>query len=265
MMGCRQDFYAQKYRRNTAFQSASRNVICLSKRNITMQSAHSRYNIYGAVHKGLRNLMSDTLQRCGRTDWQDAADCAQTLAQVRLLMDVCHSHLHHEDLFVHSAMEARRPGSSGTTRSDHHEHVLAIKSFLTAAQDIDDLESCLRDSPGASLYRRLALFVAENYEHMAVEETDNNAVLWACYTDAEIHAIEQELVANLPPEKKMAFARWMLPSVNASERAQMLIGMKRGAPAEAFDGVLTMLQPLLSSTDWDKLMRALGGCELAEA
>lgn len=224
-----------------------------------------RYNIYGAVHKGLRNLMSDTLQRCGRTDWQDDADCTETLTQVRLLMEVCHSHLHHEDMFVHKAMEDRRPGSSNATVGDHHEHVLAIKSFLTDAQALETKTPFLREPLGASLYRRLALFVAENYEHMAVEETDNNAVLWACYSDAEILAIEHALVSHLPPEKKALFARWMLPSVSATERARMLAGMKQDAPAEAFDGMLTMLKPLISSYDWDKLMRALGCGELEAA
>lgn len=225
-----------------------------------MQSSNQRYNIYGAVHKGLRSLMSDTLQRCGRSDWQDATECAETLAQLRLLMDICHSHLHHEDLFVHAAMEAHRPGSSGTTSLDHHEHVLAIKSFLDDADVIDATPNVLRETLGTNLYRRLALFVAENFEHMAVEETDNNAVLWACYTDVEIHAIERELVAHVPPAQKMVFLRWMLPSVSADERARMLGEMKQHAPAEAFDGVLSMLHPLLKGSDRDKLMRALG-CE----
>jgi hypothetical protein len=234
-------------------------------KGIAMQSPQQRYNIYGAVHKGLRALMSDTLLQCGRADWHDAADRVGTLAQVRLLMEVCHSHLHHEDLFVHSAMEARRPGSSNTTMTDHHEHVLAIKSFLDDAQTLEDCAPTLRDTLGASLYRRLGLFIAENFEHMAVEETDNNAVLWACYSDAEILAIEQALVAHLPPEKKAIFGRWMLPAVNASERAMMLTGMKQSAPAEAFDGMLKMLQPLISETDWGKLMRALGHEELVAA
>ncbi|MEC5385407.1 hypothetical protein VVD49_06705 [Uliginosibacterium sp. H3] len=230
-----------------------------------MQSANQRYNIYGTVHKGLRTFMSDTLQRCGRTDWQDPADSAQSLAQLRMLMEVCHSHLQHEDAFVHAAMDARRPGSSNTTLTDHHEHVLAIKSILADIAEIEKSLPFLRDVMGSALYRRLALFVAENFEHMAVEETDNNAVLWACYSDAEILAIEHALVASLPPEKKMGFMRWILPSVSAGERAQMLCGMRQGVPAEAFDGVLAMLRPLISGNDWDKLMRALGCGELSAA
>ncbi|HSD36299.1 MAG TPA: hypothetical protein VLC92_02255 [Rhodocyclaceae bacterium] len=230
-----------------------------------MQAASQRYNIYGAVHKGLRTFMSDTLQQCGRTDWTDTRDSAQTLAQLRMLMEVSYGHLQHEDAFVHTAMEARRPGSSNATLTDHHEHVLAIKSILTDCEELEKSLPFLRDVLGGALYRRLALFVAENFEHMAVEETDNNAVLWACYTDAEILAIEHALVAAVSPEKMMTFLRWMLPSVSASERAMMLTGMKQGVPAEAFDGVLAMLRPLLDSYDWDKLMRALGCEELAAA
>ena len=32
----------------------------------------------------------------------------------------------------------------------------------------------------------LALFIADNFQHMHVEETAHNAVLWARYTDAEL-------------------------------------------------------------------------------
>ena len=35
-------------------------------------------------------------------------------------------------------------------------------------------------------YRRLSRFVAENFEHMLVEETRHNAALWELYTDAEL-------------------------------------------------------------------------------
>jgi hypothetical protein len=52
--------------------------------------------------------------------------------------------------------------------------------------------------------------------------------------------------------------RWMLPHLSPSERAAMLRGMRATAPAEAFEGVLGLVRPLLGGRDWRKLSLALG-------
>ena len=82
-------------------------------------------------------------------------------------------------------------------------------------------------------------------------------MLWAGYSDAEIHAIEQRLVASIPPEEMMGGLRWMLPYANHQERSQLLAGMRQRALAEAFGGVMAMLQPLLRYSDRHKLETAL--------
>ena len=92
---------------------------------------------------------------------------------------------------------------------------------------------------------------------MAIEESHNNLVLWETHTDAEIMAIEHALVASIPPADLMMALRWMLPWMNARERAIMLGGMRQGMPAEAFGAVLAMLQPHLSPTERSKLEAAL--------
>jgi hypothetical protein len=38
----------------------------------------------------------------------------------------------------------------------------------------------------------------------------------------------------------------------------MLAGMRQAAPAEVFDGVLSLVRPLLGGRDWRKLSVALG-------
>ena len=74
------------------------------------------------------------------------------------------------------------------------------------------------------LYRHLALFVAENFQHMHIEETVNNAALWACYSDAELLEIHGRLLASMPPQEHLLVARWMVPALSPVERAGMLNG-----------------------------------------
>ncbi|MEC5400013.1 hypothetical protein [Uliginosibacterium sp. H1] len=222
------------------------------------QQQAERHNMYTCVHKGIRALMQHTLYEVGRCDWRDDLESDAAAAQLRAMMELMYSHLHHEDVFIHAAMEARRPGSAMQTSGDHHEHVLAIKAFLAGADALGSAEVEERTRMGADVYRRLGLFVSENLEHMVVEETDNNAVLWACYSDEELRGIEHALVSSIPAERHGQFLRWMLPAMNTAERTALLAGARQGMPPEVFQDVLGNMRPLLSERDWYKLMEGLG-------
>ncbi|HEY0914430.1 MAG TPA: hypothetical protein VGE22_06135 [Solimonas sp.] len=231
-----------------------------------MDTLAPRYNIYSVIHKGLRAWMAHTLQALGRADWFDTEDSSAALGELRALLAVCRTHLAHENDFIHPAMEARRPGSSGQTGADHGEHLHAIDTLLARVDTLEATRGPHRLELGHALYLALAMFTAENHEHMDIEEVRNNATLWSAYSDAEIHAIEQALVATIPPPEMMLTLRWMLPSASHGERCGMLMGMRAGAPAEVFTGVLGMLQPLLSARDWARLQDALAQpVEMAKA
>jgi hypothetical protein len=221
------------------------------------QSATPRHDMYAGVHKGLRAFMGDTLAVVGRMDPADEHDVAAALGQARSLLAICASHLEHENRFVHAAMEARRPGSSARTGEDHVGHEEAIDELTAEIGAVERATGPARATAAHRLYLRLATFVAENLVHMHVEETENNAVLWACYTDAELQAIEGALVASIPPPEMGAVLRWMIPAMSHAARVGMLSGMRQNAPAEVFDGVLALTRAHVSARDWAKLADAL--------
>ena len=216
-----------------------------------------RHDIYAGVHKGLRSFMAETLVAAGRMDAHDTAEVIGTLAQIRELLALCRAHLHAEDQFLHPAMEGRRPGSARQTAKEHEDHVLAIDALETDALAVERAQPGSRAAAARRLYRHLAVFVAENLEHMQVEETANNAVLWAAYTDEELAEIQHAIVASLPPEKMGAFMRWMVPAMSSAERAGLLGGIQLGAPREVFERVLATVRPHLTDREWAKLMAAL--------
>ncbi|WP_097461523.1 hemerythrin domain-containing protein [Mangrovitalea sediminis] len=222
-----------------------------------MQAMIPRYDMYAFIHKALRAFMTDTLLSMGRMDCEDDADTAVTLGQVRGLLEMCRAHLDHENRFVHTAMDARAPGSADRAEKEHREHLRVIDLLETDVFAVEHSHGEKREHAAGQLYRQLAVFVAENLEHMQMEETDNNRVLWALYTDEELRAIEGAIVASQPPEKMIATLRWMLPALNPSERGLLIGGMRQGMPAEAFHGMLEVLRPLLGSGDWCKLERVL--------
>ncbi|HYM01765.1 MAG TPA: hemerythrin domain-containing protein [Stellaceae bacterium] len=222
-----------------------------------------RFDGYKAIHKALRAFMGDTLAAASRMDPHDACDVAKTVEQIKTLLSFCRAHLHHENCFVHPAMEARAPGSSERVAGEHQHHARAIEELALDVLAVETTGGADREAAVGVLYRNLAHFIGENFVHMHVEETANNAVLWRAYTDAELLAIERELVASLTPEETARAARWMVPALNPAERVQFLSGVRQAAPPPAFAAVLALVRPHLTDLDWRKLTTALASREAA--
>jgi hypothetical protein len=216
-----------------------------------------RYNIYSIFHKGLRGLMADTMLRLGRMDATDACEVAQTLEQLHGLMAICRSHLQHENDLVHPALEQAKPYSSTPCANDHVDHALEIGAFEQRIAQFESMSVSERALAAHALYLDVSEFVGENFEHMKVEETTNHEVLIRHFSDQELMGIERAIVAKIPPAQSMVGMRWMIPHINAGERAFMLGGMKKNAPPEVFGRVLELAKEVLSQRDYFKLERAL--------
>jgi len=241
-----------------ASQTASSPIPHAGMRADTARAATpARFNIYANPHKGLRLAFGEVLTAAGRVDPEDGEDVARLVGQVRALLRFCRTHLEKEEAFVHPAIEARRAGASATTHDDHRDHLAAFEQLESEVLALETAGQEHREAAVTRLYRHLALFVADNLVHMHVEETDNNAALWAAYDDGELHALEQRLVASIPPDMLQLTLRWMMPAMNPAERAGLLREIRERAPAPAFAGLLAAVQATLTETERQKLARAL--------
>jgi hypothetical protein len=217
-----------------------------------------RVDMYTGIHKALRALMSDTLLAVGRMDCDDDLERAQVCHRVLELLDFCAAHLKHENDFIHSAIEARAPGASQHIAGEHVEHEQHLAALGARVAQLLACPPPQRAALTLALYRELSLFIADNFQHMHVEETAHNAVLQANYSDAELNAIHDALVASIPPAEMMYIARWLVPFMNPAERTGMLSDMQAHAPAPAFDAVIDTVRPHLTDREWGKLARSLG-------
>ncbi|WP_051237042.1 hypothetical protein [Ottowia thiooxydans] len=217
-----------------------------------------RLNIYANIHKGLRAMMMDTLACVGSVDIHDSTQLPAVCERVLELCDICTSHMGHEHEFVHAAMQACQPGSAAQIAAEHQEHLAVIAELReTVSRPYSGCSGPMQEQAALELYRKLALFVAENFVHMHAEEVEHVKVLWACYNDEELHALEERIVASMPPADTLMHMRWMIPAMAPVERAALLSGMQAVAPARVFSTVLDTVQPHLSHNDWSKLTRAL--------
>ena len=217
-----------------------------------------RIDLYAPIHKALRSAMTDTLMKVGRLDVFDAEEMAGTMGDFDALLDLCLKHLAHENEFIHAAIEAREPRGAERTAHDHIEHVLSIEALRHEGLALRGVEPAARMALAQRLYRHLSLFVAENFQHMHIEETVNNAALWAAYSDAELLALHGRLMAAIAPQEHLAVARWMLPALSPVERAGMLTAAKKEMPPEAFIGVIEHVRPHIDARGWDKMAAIVG-------
>lgn len=217
-----------------------------------------RTDLYAAIHKALRRAMCDTLTRLGMLDTDDHADMLRTLGQAEHLLCLLRSHLRHENDFIHTAIEARRPTGARRTADDHLEHMGAIAGLEAELRTLRVADTSMRPTLALRLYRHFALFVAENLQHMHIEETANNAALWSLYDDEELNALHDRLVSSIPPAEMMDTLRWMGPALAPRELAALLADMQSKAPPAAFAAVMDMLRPLLDPGRWVQLAATLG-------
>ncbi|HET8869543.1 MAG TPA: hemerythrin domain-containing protein [Aquabacterium sp.] len=222
-----------------------------------------RLNLYQSVHKGLRAFMADTLTRVGSTDTADSDECQGTLTQLRTLLDVCQAHLEHENHFIHTAMEQRQAGSAKRCKGEHVEHESHIAQLRQMSDVAESASALQRVEAWGDLYQALSGFVAENYEHMLLEERQHNQVLWKHYTDEELHEIHGALVSSIPAEEMAIHFRWMVPHLSHPERLAMLSGMKQGMPAHVFKAQMDIARSLLSEQSWSKLVGAMSYDEVS--
>ena len=217
-----------------------------------------RLDLYTSIHKALRQFMSHTLGRLGTMDVADAEERTLALDGVDALLAMMRSHLQHENDFLHTAIEARRPGGARHTADDHLLHQDAIGNLEDESRAVRDARDEHRPALAQRLYRHLAVFIGENLQHMQVEETENNAALWALYSDQELAVIHDRLLASVPPEEMALAARWMAAALSMQELAGLFGEMQLKAPAPAFEALLGIARTQLDERRWAQLCRALG-------
>ncbi len=196
-----------------------------------------RIDFYGPVHRGLRWALARTLSRIGRTSPASKAEVVMVLADVDELLVAIASHISHEENFIHPALEARRPGAAAALEGDHLDHEGAAQGIRVLIDAIRTGSADTRPALWRALYLRFADFTAENFVHMAEEEEVIQPMLEELYEPAELEAINQRLVAAIPPEEMTVFARLMLPANDFDFRVRMLEEARAAMPSAAFVGL----------------------------
>lgn len=187
----------------------------------------NRYNLFRRVHKALRARLADALVLVGQ---HDHGPLTEVIAfRISQLLDACRLHLEHENTFIHPVIGRLSPGACRHVQEEHEQHLASMQELRVLLQKIQIGKAVM-----TQLYDSLAMFVADNLQHMDYEEQVLNAVLWQLMTDEQIAAIEREWVGSMTPEQARDSLEWMLPHINPQERTQLMLKLQQTADAEFY-------------------------------
>ena len=216
------------------------------------------HDLYGNIHKALRLSLSRLLVRLGNVDAADAAEVEALMGDLRAQLVLSVSHLHHEEAVIHRELALIAPDVVAELETAHRHHragfELIAQLMLEARLEPDDTRhACLRN-----LYLAFSRFVADDLAHMAEEELHTLPLLQALFSDVELIAMEEEILASIPPAEMGQVIPLMMSAMRPAERLEMARHARAGMPPEAFEGIMAAVLPALEPRDAERLL-----CELS--
>jgi hypothetical protein len=219
----------------------------------------SKISLVLTPHKGIRYAFPQLSIKAGNIDYTDKTAVEDLKALLVEFGDLLEEHAHIENEFILKPLEVRLPGSTEHDTNDHErlyalqeELIAKLDSILDPAISPDEAQRT-----GYEFYQNLSELHAAHLEHMLEEERVTQTLMWQHFTQEEMLSLHQQIIRNIPPDKMLAWMKYILPALNPAERREMLGGMQAGAPAPFFERVMAVAERVLPFSDFEKLEDAL--------
>jgi hypothetical protein len=124
-----------------------------------------------------------------------------------------------------------------------------VRRFVALAHAVADAAPHDERRAAHELYLELASFTGQYLVHQDFEERVLMPALEAAAGVGAVGAMHGQIVGSIPPDEMARSLAVMLPAMNVDDRTEMLLGMRAGAPAEVFEGILGLAQSVLPPAD----------------
>jgi hypothetical protein len=214
-------------------------------------------DLYRDIHKGIRSELFAVTEQAGRIDPASRDDRAAVAAHVTSVVDLLVEHAEHEDGAIQPVLEQVLPALAARVAAEHG----TIEARLAGLDELADeaMAAGEADQRGTShrLYVELAAFTCAYLDHQDVEERLVMPALQDAVGVDAVADIHQVIIAGIPPEQMARSLAVMMPAMNIDDRAELLGGMRAGAPAEVFAGVWSLVGSVLAPAEHAALARRL--------
>ncbi len=206
-------------------------------------------DLYRDIHKGIRAELFAVTLEAGSIDAECRDDRLALAAHVSSMRQVLESHAHHEDGYIEPQLWSHLPELAEKTAADHRTLEPRFAAIDELATQLTDTTTDVRRLM-FHLYQELSGFTSAYLAHQLVEERIVMPALEAAIGVEATLGIHIDIVSSIPPAEMARSLSFMLPAMNADDRADLLGGIRAGAPAEAFAGVLDLARSVLEPADF---------------
>ncbi len=215
-----------------------------------------RWDLYREIHKALRFALFGVTVMVGTTDPADQASLDRLTREWADVSMVLEGHHSHEDRFCDPLIQAHAAHLREELELAHQASHVAIAGVTKSISGLTS-QSGGSGSQLGHLYGELSDFTAIYLEHLRFEEERVMPALNAALSDDQLADVTSAIRMSVPPPEMCVFIRYMAPSMNPHERADMLTGM-RAAPEEVFELFRSATEDCLAPDDYAALARTIG-------
>jgi iron-sulfur cluster repair protein YtfE (RIC family) len=215
-------------------------------------------DLYRDIHKGIRSELFAVTLEAGRLDPTDRQGRVALADHVTSVAELLELHAEHEDAVVLPALEIHLPELGERIVDDHEALERRIAGFRAQAQEAVEVAGSRERPVVHHLYIELAAFTSAYLAHQDLEERVVMPALERAVGVEAVGAIHGAIISSIPPDEMAASLAVMLPAMNVDDRAELLGGMRDGAPPEVFEGVWGLAGSVLSGSDHAALGSRLG-------
>jgi hypothetical protein len=214
-------------------------------------------DLYRDIHKAIRVELFSVTTTAASLDPSELDARAALAGHVEDIAALLREHAEHEDGAIQPVLEVELPRLAAQVETDHGSLECRIASLRDQAADV-----ALRGvaDPGFAVHRLhldLAAFTSKYLAHQDLEERVIMPALEGRIGVEAVVGVHQAILGSIPPDAMAKSLAIMLPAMNIDGRAELLGGMRAGAPAEVFEGVWALAGSVLAPEDRVALARRL--------
>lgn len=217
-----------------------------------------RLMMYSAVHKGLRNALSQILVLAGNADYSQQADVEALYLLGKKVFSLMDGHAEDENNIVLSALEEKVAGASTHDTHDHEEIEAKQKELENLLDAMFDAVKAGQTAAktGQEFFTKFSIFFGEYMLHMVHEETETQQLLWDNFTDDELLVLTHRIVSKFSMEKTLTWYSFMVPAMNPMERLMLYKAARGAMPVEVFAVVDEAIKQFLPAPAYAQLKNA---------
>ena len=218
----------------------------------------SRLDLLTTVHKGIRAMIYETGGALQTADFADEQAAGRAADRMQPFLGLLQEHHHNEEQFLFPPVKQFEPQLVDELEAQHHEVERLLEIVSGALDGARAADAGARLGAGADLNRRFNELTAVFLEHLAYEEATLIPATWKHFTDEELGAIEESVVASMPPESLMQVVEWMFKGLNRTELVEILGDAEATMPPPALDAVKALGAEILAPDVWEAVRTQVG-------